>query len=48
MYRNAETLYRETLRRNPESWMAHNNLGVILAGRPGRLRIRSVIAAEAG
>jgi tetratricopeptide (TPR) repeat protein len=37
MYRNAETLYRETLRRNPASWMAHNNLGVILADRPGRL-----------
>jgi protein O-mannosyl-transferase len=37
MYRNAETLYRETLRRNPASWMAHNNLGCILADRPGRL-----------
>jgi Tfp pilus assembly protein PilF len=37
MYRDAETLYRETLRRNPASWMAHNNLGVILAEMPGRL-----------
>jgi len=37
MYRDAETLYRETLRRNPASWMAHNNLGVILAARPDRL-----------
>jgi tetratricopeptide (TPR) repeat protein len=37
MYRDAETLYRETLRRNPASWMAHNNLGVILAEIPGRL-----------
>ncbi len=37
MYRDAETLYRETLRRNPASWMAHNNLGVILADMPGRL-----------
>jgi protein O-mannosyl-transferase len=37
MYRDAETLYRETLRRNPSSWMAHNNVGVILAERPGRL-----------
>jgi tetratricopeptide (TPR) repeat protein len=37
MYRDAETLYRETLRRNPASWMAHNNLGVIMAERPGRL-----------
>ena len=37
MYRNAETLYRETLRRNPASWMARNNLGCILADMPGRL-----------
>jgi tetratricopeptide (TPR) repeat protein len=29
-YRDSETLYRETLRRNPASWMAHNNLGQIL------------------
>jgi protein O-mannosyl-transferase len=37
MYREAETLYRETLRRNPASWMAHNNLGCILADRPASL-----------
>ncbi len=30
-YAGAETLYRETLVRNPVSWMAHNNLGVTLA-----------------
>jgi tetratricopeptide (TPR) repeat protein len=31
MYRDAETLYQETLRRNPECWMAHSNLGLIQA-----------------
>jgi len=37
MYRDPVTLYETTLRRNPESWMAHNNLANILtlAGRPG-------------
>ena len=30
-YRDVETLYRETLARNPDSWMAHTNLGLILA-----------------
>ena len=27
MYQNAETLWQATLRRNPDSWLAHNNLG---------------------
>jgi len=31
MYRDGETLYRETLARNPASWMARNNLGAVLA-----------------
>ncbi len=35
MYRDAETLYRTTLPRNPQSWMAHNNLGSILVKTPG-------------
>jgi tetratricopeptide (TPR) repeat protein len=35
MYRDAETLYRETLVRDPDSWMAHNNLGNILLEIPG-------------
>ena len=29
-YRDAATLYSVTLARNPESWMAHNNLGLLL------------------
>jgi tetratricopeptide (TPR) repeat protein len=37
MYRDSETLYRETLRRNPASWMAHYNLGTELSAVPGRL-----------
>lgn len=32
-YANAETLYRATLARNPDSWMTHNNLGVTLDGQ---------------
>jgi len=36
-YRNAETLYRKTLERNPASYMAHTNLGNILMFQPGRL-----------
>ncbi|HZU25868.1 MAG TPA: tetratricopeptide repeat protein [Bryobacteraceae bacterium] len=36
MYRDGETLYRETLRRNPTSYMAHNNLGNLLVEMPGR------------
>ncbi len=30
MYRDAETLYRQTLAENPDCWMACNNLGKIL------------------
>jgi protein O-mannosyl-transferase len=37
MYRNAETLYQETLRRNPDCWMAHSNLGLIQAKTAGGL-----------
>ena len=32
MYTDIETLYQTTIDRNPECWMAHNNLGVVLAG----------------
>jgi protein O-mannosyl-transferase len=31
MYSDAETLYRTTISRNGHSWMAHNNLGLLLA-----------------
>ncbi len=35
VYRNLEMLWRDTLARNPEAWMAHDNLGLYLsqAGR---------------
>jgi tetratricopeptide (TPR) repeat protein len=32
-YRDGETLYRETLVRNPDSWLAHSNLGSVLMQR---------------
>lgn len=31
-YSDVETLYRETIRRNPACWLAHNNLGLHLNG----------------
>jgi tetratricopeptide (TPR) repeat protein len=33
MYANAETLYRTTIRKNPDCWLAHNNLGILFADR---------------
>jgi protein O-mannosyl-transferase len=37
LYHDPETLYRATLAGNPKSWMTHNNLGIYLAEKPGRL-----------
>ena len=36
IYRDTDSLYRETLARNPESWLAHNNLANSLLEIPGR------------
>jgi protein O-mannosyl-transferase len=33
-YRDAETLYAATLDRNPDSWLAHNNLAALRLERP--------------
>jgi tetratricopeptide (TPR) repeat protein len=33
MYSDIETLFRTTIARNPACWMAHNHLGILLAGR---------------
>jgi protein O-mannosyl-transferase len=33
MYRDAETLYSATIDRNPDCWMAYNNLGALMMGR---------------
>ena len=32
-YRDSETLFRATLARNPDAWMAQNNLGILLLAR---------------
>ncbi|HZZ57547.1 MAG TPA: tetratricopeptide repeat protein [Opitutaceae bacterium] len=32
-YRDMETIFTATLRGNPDSWMAHDNLGMVLASR---------------
>ena len=36
MFHDDETLYRQTLARNPSAWMPHNNLANLLAAQPGR------------
>jgi tetratricopeptide (TPR) repeat protein len=37
MYTNAETLWLNTIRLNPDCWMAHNNLGLYLLDSEGRV-----------
>lgn len=36
IYAGAETIYRATLKRNPDCWMADNNLAQAIVGVPGR------------
>lgn len=53
LYRDAETLYRDVLARNPACWLAENNLGNIAAQDPSRLaeaatRYEAVIALRPG
>ena len=36
-YRGAEALYRATIARNPDAWLMHYNLGVILGASPSTL-----------
>jgi tetratricopeptide (TPR) repeat protein len=36
MYMDEQALYRETLARNPDAWLAHDNLGNILFHVPGQ------------
>jgi protein O-mannosyl-transferase len=50
VYRDLETLWRDTLRKNPESWLALNNLGMALKARgeetEAELRFNEVIRVK--
>ena len=41
VYRDIEALWTDTIEKNPRSWMAHNNLGVVLADQ-GKLEAAMV------
>jgi tetratricopeptide (TPR) repeat protein len=36
LYQDGETLFQAAVARNPDAWMAHNNLGSVLSDMPGR------------
>ena len=37
LYRDGETLFGDSLARNPDSWAAHENLGIVISETPSRL-----------
>ena len=48
LYVDAETLYRETIARNPGAWMAYNNLGSLkLLGSPDQFAEAAALVQEA-
>ena len=48
MYANIENLYRTTIRKNPDCWMIHNNLGLLLedSGRTDEAKSHYLKALE--